>query len=214
MTRRIREFLLILKLILVIFSFHEKVFAEEVIENINVKELIKLRDPFKMPDFLTSENIVHSESILEKYASDKFKVIAITTGPKEAKALIKAPSGENYFIQMNTKIGLRKGIVSLISANEIVITESIPSIFGQEEKLNITLNLIDSKSQTQFKLDQELDDSKKNQDLTQSQVLNPNEKITNILEKKTQSSLLKNDLNAVQQPEPHQLGERHVDNKF
>ena len=115
---------------------------------------------------------------------------------------------------MNTKIGLRKGIVSLISANEIVITESIPSIFGQEEKLNITLNLIDSKSQTQFKLDQELDDSKKNQDLTQSQVLNPNEKITNILEKKTQSSLLKNDLNAVQQPEPHQLGERHVDNKF
>lgn len=101
--------------------------------------VLKMRDPFKAPEFKLKAYELLSE--LEKYNIDQFKLLGVITGPKHMKALIKAPDGKTYFVGPKTKIGTRQGVIFRMTTESIFIREKITNVLGEIENLDTEIIL-------------------------------------------------------------------------
>ncbi len=102
-------------------------------------EVMKLRDPFRR---MKAKSIPSTpKPDLEMYPVDAFKLIGITTGPKQIRALLLGPNGKTYLISESVKIGLHGGQVRKITALGVQVREKIVNILGQEENLEMEIVL-------------------------------------------------------------------------
>lgn len=99
----------------------------------------QIRDPFKQPAILVSKSI--PKSPLETFPVDGLKMVAVMSGPKKRKALIKAPDGNNYIVMEKMPVGLRGGLITKITADAILIREKVVNIVGEEEGLDTVLKM-------------------------------------------------------------------------
>lgn len=102
-------------------------------------DLLKLRDPFRMPTIEALKETLKSE--LERYPVESFKLVGVLTGPERYKALVLAPDGKTYFVSENAKIGVRGGTVKQILADLVKVKEKFVNVVGQEETVEIEIRL-------------------------------------------------------------------------
>ena len=103
------------------------------------EEFLKVRDPFHIPSVALAPVEVRSE--LELIPLEQLKVLGVMTGPDRIKAMVQGPDGKTYFIQKGGKIGTRKGIVTRITPESVLVREKIVNVLGQEESLDTELKL-------------------------------------------------------------------------
>lgn len=101
-----------------------------------------MRDPFQRPD-VRAAGVIKSE--LERFATDQFEVLAIVTGPKQVRAMLRTPESKTIMISERVKIGTRNGFVRKITPFTILIREKILNVFGQEENVDVELKLKSNK---------------------------------------------------------------------
>lgn len=105
-----------------------------------VKEYLMIRDPFKEPE---SQLVKISQiSDLERYDTTDFKLIAVMTGPKRIRAIIKDPSQKTHAVSVNMRVGKRKGYVRKITTASVVIREIYPNAIGEDEVYDTEIPLV------------------------------------------------------------------------
>lgn len=102
-------------------------------------DLANLRDPFRRPVIVDADAIARSE--LEFFPTEQYRMVGIVTGPERLRAMIVAPNGKTHFVAEKTKIGVRKGTVTRITATSMVIRERVLNTLGKEEIVNTELRL-------------------------------------------------------------------------
>lgn len=102
------------------------------------KDLLKQRDPFKMPQVAKSEG---PRSELEKYPAREFKLVGVLTGGLQLRAMISAPNGRTYFVKKGMVVGTHKGLISKITDTALVVREKITNVLGDEEAQDTVLKL-------------------------------------------------------------------------
>jgi Tfp pilus assembly protein PilP len=102
-------------------------------------DLLKMRDPFKRPNFAVT--VEGAKSDLESFPADKFELIGVMTGPKQLRAMVRAPNGKTYFIDHKSKIGMHGGTVKKISTQVILVREKIMNVIGQEEVVDTEIKM-------------------------------------------------------------------------
>jgi Tfp pilus assembly protein PilP len=103
------------------------------------EEMMKLRDPFKMPELAHGDTV----SELETIPLEKFKMVGVVTGPKHVKAMLIGPDGKIFYVGEKTHIGVRKGTIKKISSRAVFVEEKIVNILGQEEVMVTEIKLVD-----------------------------------------------------------------------
>lgn len=101
-------------------------------------EVTHLRDPFKKPN---AGPKTAPRSPLELYSVDKFRLLAVMTGPRRLRAMVEAPNGKSYLVWENMHIGLRKGIVRRITPDAIHVREQVVNVLGQEESVDSEIRM-------------------------------------------------------------------------
>lgn len=96
-----------------------------------IEDILKLRDPFKKPKTLTRAGV--KVSILESFPVEDFVMVGMLTGPQAIRAMLKAPNGKTYFVQLNDRVGTRQGVVRSIEENAVTVAERIMNVLGKEE---------------------------------------------------------------------------------
>ena len=81
------------------------------------------------------------KSDLEKYATEEFKLLGVSTGPDRLRALIQAPNQKTYFVAEKTKIGIHKGVIKKITPEVVEVREKIINVLGQEETVSAEIRL-------------------------------------------------------------------------
>ncbi len=107
--------------------------------------LLKLRDPFKMPDVIGNSSKNPGEQ-LERYSLDTLKVIGILTGPDRWRALVAAPDGRTFSVGQGYKIGQEGGVIRKIYEDRVVVQEKATNLAGKIEWLEIDLPLVSESS--------------------------------------------------------------------
>lgn len=102
-------------------------------------DLSNLRDPFRRPQLLDPHAKPLSE--LEYFPTEQYRMVGVVTGPDRLRAMIVAPNGKTHFVAEKAKIGIRKGIVTRITANAIFVREKVLNTLGKEEIVNTELRL-------------------------------------------------------------------------
>ncbi len=108
-----------------------------------VKEYLMIRDPFKEPE--TQLQKIGQISDLEKYDTTDFKLIAVMTGPKKMRAMIRDVAGKIHTVAVNTRVGKRKGYVRKITTGSVVVREVYPNAIGDDEVYDTEIPLISNK---------------------------------------------------------------------
>jgi hypothetical protein len=103
-------------------------------------DMLSLRDPFRRPNLDTQNE--RPKSDLETFPADQLKMVGVLTGPKKFKAMIFAPNGKTYFVTLNTRVGLRNGVITRITENSVLIREKVVNLLGQQEDLETALQLV------------------------------------------------------------------------
>lgn len=101
-------------------------------------ELLKQRDPFKMPEDLKAAS---PQSDLENYSVEEFKLIGILSGGAHKRAMISAPNGRTYFVKEGMKLGNLKGMISRITDRSLLVKERRMTTLGDEELIETALKL-------------------------------------------------------------------------
>ncbi|MEK7691214.1 MAG: hypothetical protein AAB425_09355 [Bdellovibrionota bacterium] len=104
-----------------------------------ISHLMKLEDPFRKP--VLAQGPIYRQSPLETFGVDTFKLLAVVTGPYEPYAMVAGSNGETYFLKAQTKIGVRKGYVSGIYPDRVVVNEQITNLLGQVEMLESEIRM-------------------------------------------------------------------------
>lgn len=104
-------------------------------------DLANLRDPFRRPVLVDAQARPLSE--LEYYPTEQYRMVGVVTGPEHLRAMIVAPNGKTHFVAEKTKIGVRKGVITRITAHSLVIRERVLNTLGKEEIVNTELRLPD-----------------------------------------------------------------------
>lgn len=127
--------------ILSILVFGSLAFAEteKAATGATVQDLIKLRDPFKRPVLKLEAG--ESKSELESFSIDKFSLAGVLTGPRKTRAVVVGPDGKTYVVGESTRIGLRKGVITQIRADRVVVVEKITNVFGEVERVESEIRL-------------------------------------------------------------------------
>ena len=102
-------------------------------------DLLKMRDPFKRPNFTAPVEGVKSD--LESFPADKFELIGVMTGPKQLRAMVRAPNGKTYFIDHRSRLGMHNGVVKKITSQVIVVREKVMNVIGQEEVVDTEIKM-------------------------------------------------------------------------
>lgn len=103
------------------------------------KDLLKQRDPFKMPEITRPEG---PRSDLELYPANEFKLIGIINEGRELRAMIEGPKGgRTYFVRTGMTIGVRKGKIRKITESAIYVREKVVNVLGDDEDVDTILNL-------------------------------------------------------------------------
>lgn len=107
-----------------------------------VKEYLMIRDPFKEPGDRLQK--IGQISDLEKYDTTDFKLIAVMTGPKKIRAMIKDSAGKVHTVAVNARVGKRKGYVRKITTASVIVREVYPNAIGEDEVYDTEIPLITS----------------------------------------------------------------------
>jgi Tfp pilus assembly protein PilP len=102
-------------------------------------DLLKVRDPFRMPDAESGHGFSKSE--LELYPVDSFKLVGILTGLDHLRALVQSPTKKSYFVAEQMKIGLQGGFIRKIFNDGLLVRERIPNLLGQVENVDTELKI-------------------------------------------------------------------------
>jgi hypothetical protein len=103
------------------------------------EEVANLRDPFRR-EVHEVEKEVHRGD-LEQYAVEELKLVGVTTGPSRARALLQAPNGTSYLGSINSKVGLKGGVILKITPNSVLVREKAVNVLGQEENVDTEIQL-------------------------------------------------------------------------
>lgn len=106
-------------------------------------ELLKVRDPFKRPEFVEKKEDLKSP--LERFEANTFKLVAVLTGPTRMRAMVLAPDGKTYFVAEKMTLGARGGIVRKITTESIQVREKSINVLGQEENEDVEIKLPEEK---------------------------------------------------------------------
>ena len=104
-----------------------------------ISHLMKLEDPFRKP--VLAQGPIYKQSPLETFGVDTFKLLAVVTGPYEPYAMIAGANGDTYFLKAQTKVGVRKGYVSGIYPDRVIVNEQITNLLGQVETLQSEIRM-------------------------------------------------------------------------
>lgn len=102
-------------------------------------EMLKARDPFKMPDMGVETTLV--APILERFPVETYKMSGILMGADRMRAMVVAPDGKSYMVSVGAKIGNRGGSIEKITNDSIKIREKFINVLGQEEVISNELTL-------------------------------------------------------------------------
>ena len=72
---------------------------------------------------------------------DQLKLVAVIFGVAQPKAMVEAPDGKGYIVQLGTLVGKNFGRVARISHNEVVVTEEFRDGKGAKGVNTIHLTL-------------------------------------------------------------------------
>lgn len=102
------------------------------------KDLLKQRDPFKMPAISRAEG---PKSELELYPLEQFRLVGVLAGAKRIRAMVAAPNGKTYFVKEHMILGQRKGMISKITDTEVHVREKTINVLGEAEFVDSVLKL-------------------------------------------------------------------------
>jgi Tfp pilus assembly protein PilP len=97
----------------------------------------KTRDPFRKPSAPGNPDLNRSD--LESYPAEGFKMVGVVTGFNKLRAMVSAPNGKTYFVSEKMKIGVRKGYIRKITADQILVREKIVNVLGEEENVDVLI---------------------------------------------------------------------------
>ncbi len=121
-------------------SVEEK--TEEVLINYNPKGR---RDPFRSIVISRSaanlQRNVDSLPPLQRRDLSDLKLIGIIWGEMGPSAIVTVPGGSGYTVRVGTRIGLNNGVIKRITQNEVVVEESLLSIFGETSQNDVIMEL-------------------------------------------------------------------------
>ncbi len=80
-------------------------------------------------------------SPLQMFEIDQLKLVAVIFGVAQPKAMVEAPDGKGYIVQLGTLVGKNFGRVARISHNEVVVTEEFRDGKGAKGVNTIHLTL-------------------------------------------------------------------------
>jgi hypothetical protein len=103
-------------------------------------ELLKMRDPFKRPDYAATDDA--PKAPIETFALDTMKMVAVLTGPSKLRALILGPDSKTYVVSERVKIGTRGGFVRRITTDMVEVRERIVNVLGIEENVDSEIRLV------------------------------------------------------------------------
>ncbi len=107
---------------------------------------LRLRDPFKAFESSKAAAVQAVITELEKAPSSSYRLIGITSGPKQKRALIAGPDGKVHSIVEGVKIGTLGGKVKLIADDHLEIVEKVINPIGEEELNEIQLGFSEVKN--------------------------------------------------------------------
>lgn len=148
--------MIIVAMVLSIFS--QASLSAEIVQNdqLNLKELdpreiLKERDPFRMPDRGANRLVPKGE--LESFQVEELKYIGVIEGFGPTRGMLLGPNGKTYLIREKQKIGLDGGMVEKIVSEKVIILEKKINLAGEEEifRKEILLpaeNYVESKSES------------------------------------------------------------------
>ena len=103
------------------------------------QDLLKLRDPFKMPVLLLKEGMAVTD--IERYSVDQFRLVGVVTGPGQIRAMILDPSGKTHFIRAGDRIGIRNGRIRSITPDYVRVQEETINVLGERENVIVDIRL-------------------------------------------------------------------------
>jgi|GEM_PF-2381650 len=105
-----------------------------------VTEVVKTtRDPFRRERKAGPAALNVSD--LERYPAEQFRLSGVVSGIGKVKAMLVGPNNKTYFVSENTKIGMRKGVIMLITPDQITVRERVVSPIGDEENVDVIIRL-------------------------------------------------------------------------
>lgn len=106
----------------------------------SLEELLRIRDPFKMPYVPVQEKTIKQP--LEAYSVDSLKMVGFQSGPERVRAMILAPDSKKYIVSEKMKIGLRNGYIKKITSETIYVREQLTNILGRAEEFDTEIKLV------------------------------------------------------------------------
>ncbi len=106
-----------------------------------LEEVLKLRDPFKMPNLAALRSGGGARTELEQFNLTDYKILGVITGPGRVRAMIQGPNNKTYFVKQGQKIGTQNGVIKAITPESIVVHEQIVNLLGNKETLVTELRL-------------------------------------------------------------------------
>lgn len=103
----------------------------------NFQNALKVRDPFRPPQSTSGSSL----SELEAFPTESFRMLGMVSGPKRVRAMIQSPGGKTFIVSERMKIGRRKGFITRITPEKVVVREKILNVFGQEEDTAVEIRL-------------------------------------------------------------------------
>ena len=92
------------------------------VDTVLTEDLIRsLRDPFQVPNVFVKKGKIMSD--LETFQLKDLKLNGVITGPKKLRAMITAPNGKGFFVQIGERIGVRDGKITAIVPEAIRVIE-------------------------------------------------------------------------------------------
>ncbi len=106
-------------------------------------EVLKMRDPFRMPDLLQEH--VSSVDPLQKYAVTSYALVGIFEDEHKVRALILDPDDGVHQVVEKAKIGNKGGYIRKIRFSSLVVREKKVDLVGQEIDNDVVLELLKKK---------------------------------------------------------------------
>jgi hypothetical protein len=100
------------------------------------KDILSLRDPFKHPLVTGGDSRVPE---IETFPTEQFKFLGVVLGAKNTRAMVLGPNGKTYFVHERMRIGIRKGVITHINEDRIVVRERFVNVLGQEEIADVPI---------------------------------------------------------------------------
>src|SRR5690606_27023724 len=101
------------------------------------EESLKIRDPFRSPVVTGGAEVPE----LERFSLEQIRLVGIMSGHARKRAMLSLPNGKTVFVQENTRLGNRNGVIKRISDDKILVSERLINVLGQEEIVETAINL-------------------------------------------------------------------------